>query len=65
MADHTLTLTTAELDAIVKSVMKSISANTDKLRRLKDGSQQNRTARADGAALASALSKAMAAQAES
>ena len=60
--EHQLSFSTDELDAVVKSLMKSVTANTDKLRRLKEGTSQFRTAQRDGSALTSSLQKAMSAQ---
>lgn len=65
MAQHQLIVTTEEVDQIVKSLMQSITANTQKRRRLKEGSQQALQAGRDGNHLVSALQRAIAAQAES
>lgn len=62
---HQLIVSTAELDQVVKSLMQSVTANTTKRRRLKEGSQQARQAAQDGDHLANALQAAIRAQSES
>ena len=65
MGQHQLIVSTEELDQIVKSLMTSITANTTKRRRLKEGSQQARQAAREGEHLASGLQTAIKAQADS
>jgi hypothetical protein len=65
MGQHQLIVSTDELDQIVKSLMQSVTANTQKRRRLKEGTQQARTAAKDGDNLASSLQLAIKAQSES
>jgi hypothetical protein len=65
MANHQVILNTEQLDQVVKSLMQSVTANTNKRRRLKEGSQQARQAARDGDHLASALQVAILAQSES
>jgi hypothetical protein len=62
MAQHQLILNTDELDQVVKSLMQSITANTNKRRRLRDGSQQAQQAAREGEHLHAALTMALDAQ---
>lgn len=62
---HRLEVTTPVLDQIVKSLMQSVTANTNKRRRFKPGSPQYRQAAEEGELLNHGLSAALKAQTES
>jgi hypothetical protein len=62
---HRLEVRTDVLDQIVKSLMQSVTANTQKRRRLNASSPPGRQAREEGDLLNEALSAALQAQTES
>jgi hypothetical protein len=62
---HRLEVRTDVLDAIVKSLMQSVTANTNKRRRFDDKSPRARQAAEEGELLAEGLTAALRAQTES